>query len=119
MDEVDWLCDRVVVMDYGCILVFDMFVALKVLVGVGCMVMVMVLGDLIYLGDALVVVVDGVELVCVGDFCIYFGVDDFCGLLFCIIVVVEEFGYEVYDLLVIELMFEFVFIYFIGRDLRE
>jgi len=119
MEEADQLCDRLAIIDHGCLLAADTPSALKRSVGVDAMVTITAVGDLDQLASVLrsgVAVASKVE---VGDGVVRLWSPGTAGILPQIIDVAEAAGFTVTDLSASAPTLETVFIQLTGKDLRE
>jgi ABC-2 type transport system ATP-binding protein len=119
MEEADFLCDRVAIMDHGRILAMDTPRKLKESVGADSIVTVSAAGDLDSLARLLRDRVEGATESRRLDSVIQLHIKGTTGVLPRVIAVAEEGGFNVTDLSVAEPTLETVFIKLTGRELRD
>ncbi|MGI9034339.1 MAG: ATP-binding cassette domain-containing protein [Acidimicrobiales bacterium] len=119
MEEADQLCDRLAIMDHGCILALDTPAGLKASVGADSIVTVQADGDLQALADLLVRDVEGITGAKLADGRVRAHVRGASSVLPPIVMAAERGGFSVLDLSVTEPTLETVFINLTGKELRD
>jgi ABC-2 type transport system ATP-binding protein len=119
MEEADQLCDRVAIMDHGCILALDTPKALKQSVGADTIVTVKTDGSFEQLGRVLERELDGVTRLRPVEGGVEAHVRSGPRLLPRVINAAERGGFEIADLSVTEPTLETVFINLTGKELRD
>jgi ABC-2 type transport system ATP-binding protein len=119
MEEADQLCNRVAIMDHGCILALDTPKALKQSVGADTIVTVKTDGSLEELGSVLERELEGVTRLRPVEGGVEAHVRSGPRLLPRVINVAEQNGFDVADLSITEPTLETVFINLTGKELRD
>ncbi|HEX2383409.1 MAG TPA: ATP-binding cassette domain-containing protein [Acidimicrobiales bacterium] len=119
MEEADQLCDRVAIMDHGCILALDTPKALKQSVGADTIVTVKTDGSLEELGNLLERELEGVTRLRPVEGGVEAHVRSGPRLLPRVINAAERGGFEIADLSITEPTLETVFINLTGKELRD
>ncbi len=119
MEEADLLCDRVAIMDHGCILALDTPAQLKQSIGADSLVTVAADGDLAALSRLLSEQVPGVQRADYDDGSVRLAVRGARGVLPAVVAAAEHAGFSVTDLKLTEPTLEAVFIALTGKELRE
>jgi ABC-2 type transport system ATP-binding protein len=119
MEEADFLCDRLAIIDHGKLLALDTPQALKRSTGCDSYVTVSATGDLHALRDVLVRDVAGVERTELIEGTVRLLMQGTEGVLPQVVTAAERGGFTVTDLSVSETTLETVFIELTGRELRE
>ncbi len=119
MEEADFLCDRLAIIDHGKLLALDTPQALKRSTGADTYVTVSTTDDLDALRDVLVREVRGVERTELIEGTVRLLVQGTEGVLPAVVSAAERGGFTVTDLSVTEPTLETVFIELTGRELRE
>ena len=119
MEEADFLCDRLAIIDHGRLLALDTPQALKRSTGADTYVTVSATGDLAALQTVLARDVAGVERAELIEGTVRLLVQGTEGVLPAVVAAAERGGFTVTDLSVTEPTLETVFIELTGRELRE
>jgi ABC-2 type transport system ATP-binding protein len=119
MEEADSVCDRIAIMDRGCILAMDTPKNLKESVGADSIVTVSATGDLDALAKLLRDQVEGATESRRLDSTIQLHIKGTTGVLPRVVAIAEQGGFNITDLSVAEPTLETVFINLTGKELRD